>query len=357
MKKSIFLIFALGAVLTGCHNSDVDFPDFEYQTIYFAHQTPVRTITLGEENYADNNIDNEHAFEVKAALGGVNVNRADHSAKFVIDDSLCEGLAFTDGSDVKALPASYYSIATDNIVIKKGDVIGGFRVQLNDEFFADPASINTTYVLPVRLTSSNDSILSGKAKDGIVNPNRLNADDWATLPQDYVLYAVKYKNKFHGCWLSQGVDKVDKDGEVTTNDRKVDYWEKASLRYLRTQSLTRSVYSQAFDVSIINQRGAKDELHLVCDIILDVDANGNITLSTDSPNCSVSGTGSWVEKGAKKAWGDKDRDYIKLNYTYRINYVSHIPMNKKSYIEVTCEEELVLRDRENKFEEFSYILK
>lgn len=357
MKKSIFPIIALAAVFAGCQNQDVDFPDFEYQTIYFARQTPVRTITLGEENYADNTIDNEHAFEVKAALGGVNENRANRTVKFVIDNSLCNGLAFSDGGDVKPLPESYYSIATDQIVIKKGEVIGGFRVQLQDAFFADPASVNTTYVLPVRLTSSNDSILSGKPKDGVANPNRLNADDWATLPQDYVLYAVKYKNKFHGCWLSKGTDKVDMDGKVSTTDRKAEFWEKASLRYLKTASLSRCVYTQEFDVPVVDANGEKSEAHLSCDLLLDIDSNGSISVSTVTPNCSASGSGSWVEKGAKKAWGDKDRDDIKLNYTYRIEYTSDLQNNTKSYIAVSCDEEMVLRDRENKFEEFSYTLK
>lgn len=359
MKKSIFSLIALGAVLTGCKNGDIDFPEYDYQTIYFATQTPVRTITLGEENYADNDLDNEHAFMVKATLGGVNENRKDHSATFRIDDSLCEGLLFSDGREIKPLPESYYTITTDRLTIKKGEVVGGFRVDLTDAYFADPASVDVTYVLPVVLTSSNDSILSGKAKDGVINPNRFVNSDWVTScePKDYVLYAVTYKNKYHGCWLSQGIDQVNNNGAVSTNERKPGLWENATLRYLKTKSLTRSVYTHEFDVPIILADGSNGETHLVCDLLIDVDGSGNATVSTETPGCTASGSGTWTEHGAKKAWGDADRDDLKLNYKFRIEYVANEATGEKGFYEVSSDEELVMRDRQNKFETFSYTVK
>ena len=357
MKKSIFAIIAMGAVLTGCHNSDVDFPDFDYQTIYFARQTPIRTITLGEENYADNNIDNERAFEVKAVLGGVNENRNDHSVKFVIDNSLCDGIVFENGNEIKALPESYYSIATDRIVISKGEVLGGVRVQLTDAFFADPEAVNTTYVLPVVLTNSTDSILQGKAKDGVVNPNRLNADDWSIVPQDYVLYAVKYKNPYHGCWLSKGTDKITHAGQSSTNDRNAQFWEKASLRYLTTKSLTKSVYSFSHAVPTVNAAGDKSEKNISCDLILTIDDNGAVTVATETPGCTATGSGQWTAKGEKKAFADEDRDQLKLKYTYTIEYVINDQTGEKATYQAEIDEVMCLRDRQNKLEEFSFKLK
>lgn len=359
MKKSIFSLIALGAVLTGCKNGDIDFPDYDYQTIYFATQTPVRTITLGEETYADNSLDNEHAFMVKATIGGVNKNRKNHTAKFIIDNSLCDRILFSDGREVKALPESYYVITTDQLTIKKGEVLGGFRVDLTDAYFADPASAELTYVLPVLLTSSNDSILQGKAKDGVLDPDRLRISDWMTScePKDYVLYAVTYKNKYHGCWLSQGTENVNDNGATSTVNRKPGLWENATLRYLKTKSLTRSVYTQEIDVPITLADGSKGETHLVCDLLIDIDSNGNVTVSTDTPGCTASGNGTWTEHGAKKAWGDTDRDDLKLNYKFRIEYVVNEATGEKGFYEVSSDEELVMRDRQNKFETFSYILK
>lgn len=359
MKKSIFSLIALGAVLTGCQNSDNDFPDYDYQTIYFATQTPVRTITLGDETYADNDLDNEHAFMVKATVGGINKNRKDRTATFRIEESLCDQILFSDGSPVKALPESYYTITTDRLTIKKGEAVGGFRVDLTDAFFADPEAVGVTYVLPVLLVSSNDSILSGKAKDGVVDPNRLNNNDWVTScePKDYVLYAVTYKNPYHGCWLSQGTDQVNNNGNVSSNERKPGLWENATLRYLKTKSLTRSVYTHEFDVPVTMADGVKGETHLTCDLLIDIDSNGKATVSTETPGCTASGSGTWTRLGAKKAWGDADRDDLKLNYKFRIEYVVDEATGEKGYYEVSSDEELVMRDRQNKFETFSYILK
>lgn len=357
MKKSIFSIMALGALLSGCHNNDVDFPDFDYQTIYFARQTPVRTITLGDEMYADNSTDNEHAFFVKAALGGVNENRKDHSVSFKIDNSLCDGILFSDGREVKALPESYYTYASDRMVIKKGEVLGGVRFDLTDAFFADPEAVNTTYVLPIVLVNSTDSILSGKVKDGVVNPNRLNKEDWSVVPQDYVLYAVKYKNPYHGCWLSKGTDKIDNNGVKTTADRNAQYWEKASLRYLKTKSLTQSVYNYTHTVSTVDQNGEKSEKNISCDVILTIDNNGAVTVSTETPGCVASGSGQWTSKGEKKAFADEDRDQLKLNYSYTIEYVVNDQTGEKATYKAEIEEVMCLRDRQNQLEEFSFILK
>lgn len=366
MKKSIFTIFALGALLCGCHNSDVDYPDFEYQTIYFSYPNSVRTITLGYEADVDNSGDNEHRFQIKAVLGGVNENRNEHSVTFRVADELCDNLFFANGEPVLPMPKEYYTISSDRMVIPKGEVIGGVDVQLTDAFFADPKSVSVNYVIPLLLVNSADSILSGKAKDGVIAPNRLVSDDWSIEPKDFTLYAVKYKNRYDGCWLSKGTDRLldatNKDIEDgiakdTVIDRQHQYWEKADLRYFKTVSLTRSIYTHEFDVSIIQKNGKKGELHLVCDLIIDTDENGNVTITSESPDWNVSGTGKWVENGAKKAFGDRDRDYMHLQYELSIEYMSHIPKKTMSTFKKTIDEELCLRDRQNSREWFNYSYK
>lgn len=356
MKKTIFLAIAGGLLLTGCHNADVDFPDFEYQTISFAHQTPVRTLTMGDDQELDMSLDNAHQFEVKAVLGGVNENRKERWAEVAVDNSLVNGLTYSDGTPVKALPENYYTIADKRLVIKKGEVLGGVKVQLTDAFFNDPETVGVTYVLPLRLVAASDSILSGLAKDGVENPNRLNKDDWTTVPKDYVLYGVKYKNAYHGCWLSKGIDKINHNGVATEENRMADYWEYATLRYLRTKSLTTSTYSFSYYVPVIDASGADSEKLLTCDLNLTIDGNGKCTVSTATPGCTASGEGQWTRKGEPKAWGDKDRDLLKLSYTFTINYVLNEQTGAKGTYTVTTTENLVMRDRENKFEEFSYKL-
>ncbi len=366
MKKSIFSIFALGALFCGCHNSDVDYPDFDYQTLSFSYPNPVRTITLGYEADVDNSGDNEHKFKIQAVLGGVNENRKEHSVTFRVADELCDNLFLSNGEPVLPMPKEYYSISSDRMVIPKGKVLGGVEVQLTDAFFADPKSVDVNYVIPLILENSADSILSGKPKEGVVAPNRHNKDDWAIVPKDYTLYAVKYKNRFHGCWLSKGVDKVvdatNKDieagvAEETVNDRRHQYWEDGDLRYFKTVSLTRFTYTHEFDVPIIQKNGKKGEQHLVCNLILDVDQDGNVSISTDTPDCEVSGSGKWIENGAPKAFGDRDRDYMHIQYEFSLQYMSHVPKKTMSTYKVTTDEELVLRDRQNSQEWFNYTLK
>ena len=344
-------------MMASCQNDDIKFDNFEYQTIYFSKQSPVRTITLGDDGELDMTDENAHRFHIKAALGGVNVNEKTHSADFVVDNSLCDNLFFSNGAPVKAMPAEYYSLSGNRMEITPGNVIGGVRVQLSDAFFADPEAIGVSYVIPLRLTASADSILCGKAKDGIENPDRRIGDHWSVVPRDYVLYAVKFKNPYHGCWVSKGVDRIVNNGAEKTVDRQVELWEKATLRYLTTKSLTKSVYSFSEAVPVIDAFGKPSEKTIVCDLILDIDANGACTVSTESAGCTASGSGKWVRQGEPKAWGDRDRDLLELKYDFTIDYVYNEQTGEHASYKYSSEERMVMRDRQNKYEEFTFTVK
>ncbi len=54
---------------------DMEFDDFDYQSIYFPYQSPVRTLILGDESVGDNSIDLEHAFSIGVSMGGAYENR------------------------------------------------------------------------------------------------------------------------------------------------------------------------------------------------------------------------------------------------------------------------------------------
>ena len=77
MKRIInkFLIAGLvscgiAAGLTSCKNGSADFPDYEGgTTVYFAYQSPVRTIVLGDDEY-DTTLDKQHKCLIKATFGG-----------------------------------------------------------------------------------------------------------------------------------------------------------------------------------------------------------------------------------------------------------------------------------------------
>lgn len=357
MKKSLIAFCSVSLLLGACHNGDVEFSDFDRQNIYFAKQTPVRTVTLGDEEYADNTLDNEHAVMVKAVLGGVNTNKKQRWATVKVDPSLCSTILFADGTPVKALPESYFNLASDRLTIEKGELLGGVRVNLTDAFFADPDAVKVTYVLPLRLVSASEELLAGTPKEGITSPDPLNKDHWTVQPQDYVLYALKYKNPYHGQWLCKSIDEYDDNGTVTRSENTPAEWEKAALRQLSTKSLTKSVYSFSKDVPVVNADGTSGEKHIVCDLILDINDQGVVSVSTESEGCTASGNGSWKHRGEPKAWGDKDRDLLKISYTYTITYVKNEQTGEKGTFRQTSEESLVMRDRQNKLETFSFIMK
>lgn len=331
IKHIILSMLAVSAAFmtSSCENGDKDFGDFDYQTVYFAKQSPVRTITLGEDVYSTD-LDNAHDFEVYVTLGGVEKNKVDRKVTIAVDESLCTGKSFEDGHSILALPKDYYQLSSNELTISKGEVMGCVKVHLTDAFFNDPKSIALNYVLPLKIVSAgNDSILSTR---------------------NYTLYAVKYKNQYTGCWLSHGTDNIDYNGVKTTVTREPQYVEKYNLRYFATNSLKQCTYPITTTVTQLNSKGEDTQVEITHNLVVTFDDAGNCTLSSDDTNFVVSGTGKWTYHGAKRAWNDTDRDLIDLTYdaTFKYNYGT-----EARYKKISTKESLIMRDRQSKFETFN----
>ena len=133
MKKKLAYIGLASLLLsfTACESSDNEFSDFDYQTVYFANQYGLRTIELGEDEFLDNSLDNQHKVSIKAAWGGGYTNRKNVIIDTQVDESLCENLYFKgSNTPVTPMPTSYYTLAANQINIPKGEVIGGVRYSL-----------------------------------------------------------------------------------------------------------------------------------------------------------------------------------------------------------------------------------
>lgn len=112
MKKELVYIGLASLLLsfTACESSDNEFPDFDYQTVYFANQYGLRTVELGEDEFLDNSLDNQHKISIRAAWGGGYTNRANVIIDTKVDESLCEHLYFKGtNAPVTPMPASYYT--------------------------------------------------------------------------------------------------------------------------------------------------------------------------------------------------------------------------------------------------------
>lgn len=292
-KKSLLALplMMAASLFTSCENSDNEFDDYEGgTTVYFAYQYPVRTIVLGDDDY-DTSLDKAHKCQIEATFGG-SYNGSNGSVQIAVDNSLVNNLTFADGSPVKAMPENYYSLSSTNLPFN-GTFNGKAEVQLTDAFFNDPDAVKNTYVIPVYMTAQSGfgKILTGTLKEGATSV-RTDASAWDVLPQDYVLYCVKFKNKYSGWWLTNG----------NTSTENI---EKAKQVEITTRSLNTSVYTVSYqDGSTI----------YTADLLLTFDSNDHCTVASLTDGVTATGTGSFGDNTEKKAWGNKDRDGMELDY-------------------------------------------
>ena len=328
MNKKILYAFTFllsGMAFTACENGDQEFDDFEGgTTVYFAYQTPVRTIVLGDDEY-DTTLDKQHKCQIQATFGG-SYNGSDGSVQIAVDNSLVNNLTFADGTPVKAMPESYYTLSTTNLAFY-GTFNGKTDVQLTDAFFNDPDAVKNTYVIPVVMTSQSgfDHIFTGTLKEG-ATAVRTDASVWDVTPKDYVLYCVKFQNKYSGFWLTHG-------------NTSTDNIEKAGTVEIKTRGLNQSVYT----VSMVGKGDDGKDKTFTADMLLTFDGSDKCTISSLTDGVTVTGNGSWGDDSEKKSWGDKDRDGMELSYS-----VDFGGGNK-----LTKHEKLVWQRSGVKFEEFS----
>lgn len=314
--------------MVSCENQDTDFPDFDYQTGYFAYQTPIRTLVLGNDERTNNSLDNAHKVRIYAVAGGTR-NGIKATLGFVVDENLCNNLEFSDGTPVLPMPSDWYTIQGDQIPIN--GLNGYVEVQLNDAFFNDPKAITNTYVIPLRLTDEYagvDSILRGEPL--VENPWRLQSSDWSIAPKDYVLYLVKFISPWSGNYLRRGIDVINENGTTTTNVRHEQYIE----------------YDEVFNMPTVSLNTVSYKFDDNCNLLLKFSEDGTeCTFATDNNAYTVTGTGKFVEKVPEEVWSEKARDVIYLDYT--------VTTAGKT---VATKDTLVARDRavSGTAEEFSY---
>jgi hypothetical protein len=341
MKRVFLISIILLSILTGC-NKDWEFPDYKYSTVYFPYQSPIRTLILGED-IIDNTLDNQHKFLIMATMGGVYENKKDITLDVAVDNALAQKLKFnaSTGDDVIALPANYYTMPREmKITIPSGKVIGGIEVQLTDAFFADPRSVKNTFVIPLKITSvtNADSVLRGTSTKTAPDPRQ--AGDWGVAPKDYVLYAVKYVNPYHGTYLRRGVDEVKGNNGNAALDTTVVYRnafvERSELANLFTKSMTQ-------DTMLLNAKN-KGNVNVPFQLVFNFDNNGKFTISGPaSATYTVSGNGELVKKG--DIWGNEKRDVLHMKYQVVFGTTTH------NYTDT-----MVLRDRGVKFETFTPVV-
>ena len=283
----VMAIAIAALAFTSCENGENEFPGYDKCNVYFANQYVMRTVELGEDLEVDLTNDNNHIVEVRAAMGGGYGNDHDITLEYTIDNSLIEGKQFADGSAMEVLPANYYTIENNKMVIPAGSIQGGIKIKLTDAFFADENATKKHYVLPIKLTnvSGADSILESK---------------------NFILYGLKFVNPWHATYLRRGVDNFSDGSKVV---RHTQYVEKYPL-----QTITTSGFMNAqMTINMKNSEG-KD---IPCTLDLKFDGENKCSISTATQGFSATGNGTFVIKGEKNSMGGKDRNALYLNYSIK----------------------------------------
>lgn len=338
MKKYTILLLSAGIIagFSSCENASQDFPDYEGgTTVYFAKQTPVRCIVLGEDpvHPQANVLDQQHQMMIYATMGGA-YNASKFNVDVAVDPTLTDRLTFDDGTPVTPMPESYYTLSnklTEVSPSTEGFLVGT-RVQLTDAFFADPKALTTHYVIPLVITGATgvDHILRGTVASEGATPDRTNAPEWSVQPKDYVLYAVRYINPYDAQWARHGVDRVTAGGVTTTEVRHQIYVERDPRIALKSASLNECHwdYEHGADRAVLSLKFADD---------------GTVTVSSATEGVTATGSGKWVKDGEKKTFNNEDHDAIYLDYT--VNFPGS---------SVATTDTLTLVNRDVKSETFSF---
>ena len=279
-----------------------------------------------------------------ATMGGVYENKKDVTLKLEVDNALTNRLKFETptGDDVIAMPSNYYTLGKDNqIVIPAGKVMGGIEVQLADAFFQDPRSLKRTFVIPLKITSvtNADSILRGRSD--MASPDRRKAADWVIAPKDYVLYAIKYVNPYHGSYLRRGVDVVTGANGNTALDTTIVYHQ----QFVEKDQVV-SIVTRALDENTVSltTRNKGSNLDVPFQLILKFDNQGRCTITNPSTaTYTITGNGAFVKKG--DSWGNQPRDVLHLQYQVNLGTTTH-----------TIKDTIVMRDRGIKMETFNPVV-
>lgn len=323
------LVAAFAIILGSCKNGDPEFPDYEGGTsVYFARQNVVRNVVLGNDETRDNTDDNNHVIYIVSTMGG-SYSGKNITLELAVDNTLCDHLYFEDGvTPVKPMPASYYTIPSTTVSYH-GSFQGRMQVKLTEAFFNDPASMKETYVIPVVIKSQTGAgqILSGTPSVAGATPSRTNASAWNVKPKDYVLYCVKYMNAWAGYYLRRGEDKITTNGVSKIVKREGATIEKDEVCQLTTNSLKTCVFPVSVNKTITDAGGNQVVTSVTCNLLLTFDDNGNCTVSSNTSGMTATGSGKFTAKGAKLAWGNKDRDLLTL--AYKVDFGDGVTMESK----------------------------
>lgn len=271
MRKNIFIVLVLSAIFNSCGFND-EVISYGTTSVYFYNQDYNRNIVVGE------------GLKLKAGImfSGLIDNDKDRHVQFVIDPSV-----ITDDTKT-VMPEAYYTLSSNSeIVVPKGEEQGYVGIKIDSTaFLNDPKSLTGEYVIPFRLTGSNDV-------------------DSINMAKNYMVVSVSYWAKQHGNYNYSG-QTVRRSGST---EETVSYEYNPTISESIRELVT--VGPNKLLVKADNTAGSKDP------------ANGKFSFQIEAPTVgsgdviiSSSGSGIQVSGNGTNSYDANTRTfYLKYKYT------------------------------------------
>lgn len=267
--KSIISVLIIMFAFAACQYEDYDIA-YEYTSTYFVNQEYNRNIVVGE------------GLKLKAGImfGGLIGNPDERKVQFEIDPTLVP-----NGKTI--MPANYYTLGNANTITIPAGVTQGYLPIIMDSvlFLADSLSMTGDYVIPIRLTGTQDvdSIVDGK---------------------DYHVMSVSYWAKQHGNYYYNGTSVKKENGSVVSSDHYESLRsENDGIRELSTVGPTK--------LKMVAAAKGPDPSKGVFSLVIDVpiQGGGNVVIS------SATDSGVEVTSEGASTYDEENKTFI-LNYAY-----------------------------------------
>ncbi|KGL58904.1 DUF1735 domain-containing protein [Polaribacter sp. Hel1_85] len=280
ITKIVALSFAL--LLTSCYE-DAFQENFDYTSVYLAHETIDRTFIIGEGMQIG----------VGVTLGGTINNTKDIEVTFSLDDDL------VTNAGKSVLLNNYYELvdsegnpANNKIIIPAGKVQGFVYVKANeDEFLADSESLNHNYALGFTLESV------------------INADIILTDPEDEE--STKYKSSVISfSYINQLYGNYVQTGQYTTTIGGVDETSQYSGGITDVDALELTMISPTTVEcnGVANLRNSDTKMNIV------LGDDNTITLETAAGGVTIVDDGSTYNPETRE---------LTLNYSFESDGISY----------------------------------
>ncbi len=229
MKTKLLIVCLFSFFLVSCEKYEDFVNDFDYTTVYFAYQNPIRTV-----------FSNNLQIEIGAVMGGRRENNAVETVSYRIAPELLTDANIVGTKKFTLLPEDYYTLSSPGtLTIPKGDFLGKTKLTLNaDKFLQDPLAISNTYALPLLITGTSlDSVLVGSEEAA-----------WKDR-KDYTVIVIKYISQYHGIYYHRG-QRIKYDSNGTLVD---------IFRYVTEKQEEEYIQNVVWNMSTLNANTLKSD--------------------------------------------------------------------------------------------------